>query len=67
MRHIELAGLGHNPVLIVIHWRIGQRAPHVAPIRQQLIKRLRINDRTRQDMRTNLGTFFKDADAGVGG
>ena len=67
MRYVELAGLGQKPVLIVIHRRIGQRTAQLAPVRQQLVKRLGINDRTGQYVRAHLGTFFKDADAGIGG
>ena len=44
MRHVKLAGLGHYPMLVVVHGCIRQWAAHRAPIRQQLVKRLWIYD-----------------------
>ena len=44
MRHVKLAGLGHYPMLVVVHGCIRQWAAHIAPIRQQLVKRLWIYD-----------------------
>ena len=40
MRHVKLASLGQYPVLVIVHWRISQRASHIAPVRQQFVKRL---------------------------
>ena len=54
MRHVELAGLSKNPMLIVIHRRVGQRTAHIAPIWEQFIKRLGVDDRTRKNMCANL-------------
>ena len=54
MGHVKLAGLSKNPMLIVIHGRIGQRTAHIAPIRQQFIKRLGVDDSTRKNVRANL-------------
>ena len=66
MRHVELAGLGQDPVLVILYRRIGKWASHIAPIRQQFVQRLRVNHSTRKDMRADFGSLFKDADARVG-
>ncbi len=51
----------------VVGRRRGERGAALAPIRQQLIQRARLDDGAGQDVGADLCTFFDHADGGVGG
>jgi hypothetical protein len=60
----ELPLLGQDPV-VVLGDRHGQRAVQLLPVGEQLVQRDRIDHRARQDMRTDLGALFENADRDV--
>ena len=61
VRKIIFLRFAEDPVFVVRH-RHRHRTVEIAPVRQKLIERARVDDRPRQDVRTNLRTFFEDAD-----
>jgi hypothetical protein len=62
VRKLIFLGCGQHPVVVLDHGH-GQRAIELLPVRDQLVKRNRIHDRARQDMRADLGALFQHADA----
>ena len=61
VRHGHLAAFRQEPMLVVGHWRVGQRTAHVAPLRQQFVERLGIDHRARQNMCADFRAFFQYA------
>ena len=47
---------------LVLRHRLFQRRTTFLPIGEQLVQRLRVHDRARQDVRARLGAFFQHAD-----
>ena len=58
----NLPRLGEQPMVVFGH-RHGQRRALVAPVGDQLVERLRVDHRARQDVGADLAAFFEHADA----
>jgi hypothetical protein len=53
MRHVKLAGLAHDPVLVVVYRRFGEGTALLAPIGNKFVQCLWIDYRSGQNMRAN--------------
>ncbi len=61
VRHRPFAVFRENPVMVLGDWH-GEWRVLVLPVRDQLVERLRVDDRARQDMCANLAALFENAD-----
>ena len=66
MRDRHVLRRAQHPVPVIGHRSFGHRAITHPPIGQQLVERLRIDHRAREDMRADFRALFKDTDSQIG-